>query len=77
MQTLLFFLLLLLTPFKSKPLGTMNPEAPAFETLPHGHPLHQALGSQDNEAVLKADSTDPAVGSLPASPPIILLLSAP
>lgn len=55
----------------------MNPEAPAFETLPHGHPLHQALGSQDNEAVLKADSTDPAVGSLPASPPIILLLSAP
>lgn len=40
-------------------------------------PVQEPLGSQDNEAVLKADSTDPAVGSLPASPPIILLLSAP
>lgn len=58
-------------------LDTINLEAPAFPPLPHGRPLQQALGSQDNEAALKADSTNPAVGSLPAFPTIILLLSAP
>lgn len=78
LQTLIFFRLLLLTPSTSKMLVTIkNLKHLLFKLCCMATPHQQPPGSQDNEAVLKANSTDPAVGSLSASPSIILLHSAP